>query len=526
MTDFTTPEGCEPSLAAQPRARIHRTRGLLSTSALNRLAAVFGLWITVAVLYWPSAVSLNALWTSPAEEEAFSHGYLILLISLWLIVRDRRRLATAPVRPKPLALVPLLLLSALWVWSWRAAIQEAHVMLLPVILFTAVVAALGRSVARVLAFPIGYLYFAMPMWSDVNGVVQSLSAKVSGLLIWLTGMPAYLQGDYVHLPGGTIEIASTCSGLHALIVGLALATLYGKVSGERLPRRLLWIGVMGALSLAVNWVRIFTVLVAAYLTDMHSSLVQRHYWLGWWLFAAVFAGFLWWTGRQRSSSSNSSHALDVERYGKPAPPNSFFSVARLALTVAVLAALPALAYGMDWEHSRATTEVDIKPPVAPNGWNGPQSDSGGEWQPIFISPGGASLTRYTDANGRSVEVFAVAYRVQNQHAKLLSYWNHLLGGKGQLRSESQRIVDSPSGPWEETMAIDRDGTRSLIWSRYRIGNRLFVRPRLSQLWYGFEAAALNPPLSSLTALRAICTPDCKSARLLLRSATQLQPILR
>ena len=523
MSDITT-EGCESSVTAQATTSSSAREGL-QASVSGRLATIYGLCVAVAILYWPSSVALNWLWTQPYQEEAYSHGYLILLISLWLIYRERRRLAVTPLRPAPQVMIGLVLLSAAWVWAWRSALQEPHVMLLPLILWTAVVAALGWRVARVLAFPIGYLYFAMPIWSDFNRYVQTLSAKMSGFLIWVTGLPAYVRGDYVHLPAGTIEIARSCSGLHELIVGLALATLYGNIAGEPLSRRLKWIGVMGVLSLAVNWVRIFIVLVAAYFSDMHSSLVRNHYWLGWWLFAGVFALFLWWTGRHPATGDQTRH--------RPAPhpqvatPHREMRVAHLALTLAVMAVLPALAYGMDWAHSGDSTAVRIEWPAAPGGWTGPRLVTGGEWRPYFVRPGGESLVAYTDA-GERVEAFTVAYRVQTQDAKLLSYWNSLLGPihKRTLRRRWVRIVDAPSGHWRESLIVNPAGSRSLIWARYRVGDRLFVDPRLSQLWYGLEALLLRPPTSSLTALRAACTPDCTAARRLLSAkALDLQPSL-
>lgn len=522
MSEFTTPEGCDPSAAAQPSAASVSDRR--RTLALSRLATVFGLWFAVAVLYWPSAVDLNALWTS-MHEETYTHGYLILLLSLWLTFRERGRLAEIPVRPVPRALIALALLSAAWVWAWRAEIQEIHLMLLPLILFAAIVAALGWRIARRLAFAVGYLYFAMPFWSDGNAILQHLSARMIGALTWTTGVPAFMQGDLIRMPAGTIEIAGGCSGLHAFIVGIALATLYGEIAGESLRRRFQWIGVMGVLSLIVNWVRIFTVVVAAYLTHMHSSLVKHHYWLGWWLFAAAFAGFLWWSGRKPATGRTRN--APAERSLREAPTSApGFSVTWTTLTFAILAILPALAYGMDWTHSGARTAVGIGWPAAPPGWSGPQPVAGGNWHPYFLNPGGESLARYTNRDGRSVEVFAVAYRVQTQRAKLLSYWNHLLGANGQLRRQSIRLVNSPSGPWRETLAVNPAGERSLIWSRYRVGNRIFVRPRLSQAWYGLEALALRPPLSSLVALRARCTPDCRSAGNLLRRASALRPAIR
>ena len=510
LSHLTTPETCRSTVPTQART-------------LPSVALVLCVWAAVALLYWPSALELHRLWTDwPGE--TYTHGYLVLLLSLWLIVRERKRLAVTLVRPEPLALIPLALMSVAWVWFWRAAIQELQLLLLPLILYAALFSACGRRMARAVAFPIGLLYFAMPIWGDINPIVQALSAKVTGLLIWTTGIPAYMEGDFVRLPGGTIEIARSCSGLHELIVGLALATLYGKLSGEPWRRRLQWLALMGALSLMVNWVRIFTVVFAAYETEMRSSLVRQHYWLGWWLFAFVFGAFLWWTGR--AAPARRAPSLNVEQDASPPPSGAAIGSAPIALTLAVLAATPALAYGIDLANSESTGAVAIQWPTGPTGWAGPTKADAGEWQPYFVDSSGESLTRYTDPSAQPVEAFAVAYRVQTQRAKLLGYWNDLLGHPERMRQQSTGVVDSSVGHWQEIVALDADGSRSLIWTRYRIGNRVFAQPRMSQLWYGF-AAIVSPPVSSLAALRTACVPDCNAARTRLSAAAPwLRPAVR
>ena len=490
---------------------------------LPPVTLVLGFWAVTALLYWPSALELHRLWTDwPGE--TYTHGYLILLLSLWLIVRERKRLAVTPARPEPLALIPLALMSVAWVWFWRAAIQELQLLLLPLILYAALFSAFGQRIARAVAFPIGLLYFAMPIWGDINPIVQALSAKVTGLLIWTTGIPAYMDGEFVRLPGGSIEIARSCSGLHELIVGLALAALYGKLSGEPWRRRLRWLALMGALSLMVNWVRIFTVVIAAYETEMRTSLVRHHYWLGWWLFAFVFAAFLWWTGR--AARAYRLPSPDEEQDASSSPSGSTIGSAPIALTLAVLAVMPALAYGMGLINSETTSAVAMRWPTAPTGWAGPTKADASDWRPLFVDSSGESLTRYTSPAGQPVDAFAVAYRVQTQRAKLLGYGNDLLGHPERMRQQSMRVVDSPVGRWQEIVALDADGSRSLIWTRYRIGNRVFAEPRVSQFWYGL-AAIVSPPVSSLTALRTACLPDCDAARTRLSAAAAwLQPALR
>ncbi len=502
-------------------APAHGTVAGAADRATGRLLSIYGLGLAVIAAYWPSARALGALWTNTSEE-TYTHGYLILLISLWLIARERRRLGAAPIRPMSAALMALVLLSGAWVFAWRAAIQEFHLLLVPLIWLTAIVATLGWRAGRLLTFPIGYLYFAMPIWSDINGLVQTLSAKATGALIYLTGLPAFMQGDYVELPRGTIEIAESCSGLHALIVGLALATLYGKIAGVSIRRRWLWIAVMGALSLIVNWIRIFTVITAAYFTEMHSSLVRSHYWLGWWLFAGAFALFLWWTGRKpllaRDQETAAARTID---FGATTPAGN--RAAAMLGTLAALGVLPVGSYGLDRLHADATS-VSIAWPKDPAGWHATAAE-GGEWAPRFRDPSAESLRRYTDANGLAVEVFVVAYRVQTQQAKLLGFWNHLLAGPGSFRETAERTVSTPTGPWRELRMVDAVGARSVIWVRYQVGDRLFIEPHLSQLWYGLRAL-VNPPISSLTAIRAKCATDCRDARRRLAIASEeLKPAL-
>lgn len=595
MSDPTAAQTRDPSA---PRLDLHAL-------GLQRAALVLGLWLAVSVVYWPTSLALARLWVNTAEE-TYTHGFLILAISLWLVVRSRHRLAAAPAQPVLGALLLLLLLSAVWVWAWRASIQELHMMMLPVILFTVIVAALGWSVARIVAFPVGYLYFALPFWSGGVFLLQDLSAKMVGVLLWLTGVPGFMQGNLIRLPSGTIEIAGGCSGIHSFIVGLALATLYG-VLFELPWRRLLWgLALMAGITLVVNWIRIFIVAVAAYETDMRSSLVRNHYWLGWWLFAVGFAGFLWWmerkavaraplarpnevpvtpahaaaglaagpaaarlspartvatvvalalalillvafaTGLRTSVASNHywfgwtlcaaalagflwwigrRRAAPPRPAAQPAAASTRGRIgpAQIVASLVALAILPAAAYGLDWAHAPESPSVAIDWPAAPPGWEGPTHAYATAWHPVFRGAGGKSLRQYTSVHGAIVQVFAVAYREQTQHAKLLGYWNRLLGTGHALRHGPLRIVASPSGRWRQMRVTDATGMASLIWSRYRIGARTFVAPRLSQFWYGL-VSLIDPPLSSLRALRTDCVPDCAAAqRRLAAAASILRP---
>jgi len=522
MPDTTRTEWREP-----PRAAPRSERWALAHLP-TRLLIVAALLVATALVYWPSSEALAGFW-SDTQNRTYTHGYLVLAISLWLIARDRGELERAALQPVGLALPALLGLSLAWLLFWRAAVQDLHLLLLPLILLTAIVAALGWQAARVVLFPLAFLYFAMPVWSDLVGILQHLSIQANALLIWVTGLPAYITGDIVQVPAGRLEIEEGCSGLHFLIVGLAMAALYGEVSRDSLRQRLVWLGLMGVLALVANWIRIFVIVVAAYATDMRTFLVTvDHYWFGWGVFAAAFAGFLWLAGRLApvlGPPPGAHGAPATAEAHAPASTPQGFNIARCAAALACLAILPLVSYAVDLARPPAASSIDIEWPRGQANWTGPQPARALGWAPKFQNATAMSRRRYVETSGATVELLMVAYAHQSQGAKLLGYGNSLLGDES-VQVLEEHTLDAPGGPWRQMRLVNALGAESLLWVRYRIGQRTFADARASQLWYGI-ASFTSEPVSSLLAIRTACEPGCEAAEARLTSAVAtLQPSLR
>ena len=70
-----------------------------------------GVLLLLAALFWPTLFSMIEIWD---RSETFTHGYLILPISVWLIWRQREVLAQIQPRPDLRGLVLLALGGASW----------------------------------------------------------------------------------------------------------------------------------------------------------------------------------------------------------------------------------------------------------------------------------------------------------------------------------------------------------------------------------------------------------------------------
>jgi len=483
----------------------------MAITRFQRLWMILALALLVALVYWPSPEFYYEQWRDFANI-TFTHGWLVLALCLALVLRSRREIAAAPLRFRPLALLALCGCILAWLVCYRASLQDLHITIFPAIFWLAVTAAFGWRMGLLLAFPVAFFYFAVPSWSQLGNPLQGLTVFALRGFFWLTGPKVVISGDTLHIPNGSFVIEEGCSGLHFLIVGLAVAALHGELRRDPWRVRIVQLTLMAILALLANWVRVYTVIEAGYLTDMHSYLVSvSHYWFGWGVFAVALVLFFSLTtlfGPAAPPESARDPSVQPVAPGPPAP------LAGLAATVLVLVALPAVSWGLRTLLPAPALSAALAP-SARVPWSSAPSDTQSSWRPAFPGADQEQRFAYTNITGDTVEVFRVAYRTQRQGAELVGSGSTLIGRGLKVRSEE--VVDTATGAFRETEVVDRSGARSLIWSRYEIAGRDFVKPLASQLWYGIKAIVSNPP-ATLIAYRAACAAggDCEDARRVLR----------
>ena len=324
---------------------------------------VGGLIVAVLAAYWPMTA---ALWTYWLQPYVGGQGVLVAALSVWLIYRQRDAFSVAPVEPVRWVAVLVVLLSIVAVVLWRAGIQTLYFMVLPLLIFGAIFTAFGPTVARVLAVPVGYLYFAMPAWQLLSPYLQGATVRAIGVLAWLFGLPATVQHNLISFPNGaTFEVTPLCSGVGFLVQGLAVATLLGELEQASVARRFRLIGTMIVVALITNWARAMIIIQVGYATEMRHVLASRYHVLfGWVMFVCVLVAFVWLATRARApprvetSGAGSAQAR--------APPLAGFLTAVAALTVP-----PVLMYLVAASSDGYATVTGLHWPVGRAVWRGP-----------------------------------------------------------------------------------------------------------------------------------------------------------
>lgn len=483
--------------------RSRRVRGAV-------LCATLG---AVLLLFWPATLSLAALWADE-DRRTYTHGFLVAAISLWLLWRNRA-LATRPdTQPlaRPLTLLSFVALAVtvlLWQISYRAGLALAtEVLLLPLMWF-AVLLSLGRHAARAALVPIGYLVFALTVWDYANPFAQWLSVHAVRFMLRVVDVPAYFSGNDVHIASGVFEIAAGCSGLHFIVVALALAVLIGEVRGDRWRLRLGWCLLALALAMLANWVRIFIIILAGHLTHMQHYLVREsHYGFGW----VVFAAFLFLLFVIERRTAEPRHRPPAATGAADAGP---LRLAPWAVCIAILAVPVAQNQLIE---ARLSDSGALKVPertlraVREAGWSS-QVATPTEWKPTLFGPDAVEQLRFL-REGSTVETYRALYRQQKTGKKFGGQAAALQGEAAVIESGSETV----GGRTYATRLLERDGRQSLMWFRYRAGDREFVSATRAQLWYSWETVTSARSDDSLAfAAWSPCEPDCPSAHATLKN---------
>jgi len=468
----------------------------------------------VLLLYWPACYSLGVLWTD-TRGDTYTSGFLIAAISLWLLWRNRAQLAGGA-RPLTSAwrIVGVLFLAGtalVWQFALRAGIQVAYLTLLPLALWICITLLFGWRVARATAFPIGFLIFALPVWDYLIPMLQWTTIHVVRVALRATGVPSFFAGELVQIPAGVFEIQGGCSGLHYLIVGLAVAVLLGELRHDSWRTRLHWILVGGALAVLSNWLRVYTIILAGHLSHMQSYLVRvSHYSYGWVVFLGtlvLFFAYVHFHARAPRVPRSAAAAGPVA-VAAPAGETSFgWSV--LVMAVAALPAILNLVIAARLPEQGATKVLVV--PENLHGWKVAVGlDS--QWQPVQLNADRDLRLRFS-RGAEVVEMFGALYVEQRQRRKLGGRANYPPGFGADVVDEGHAEA---AGLGFATQLVEHDGMRASLWRAYQVGDRWFVSATRAQFWYSARTfMVLKSEPSRVWMLRAECADDCAAAEHLL-----------
>jgi exosortase len=241
------------------------------------------------VLTWPV---WHWLWGEWMQNQYYSHGVLIPLVSLFLIVqrlRHDRSVVFAGFRGDLIGftLLTISVVGFLWFLQSHAWFMTAFAMvgIVTALIWTFTgVAFLGK-----LLFPIAYLVMMapLPMIERWTLPLALFTGVCSGALVRFFGLDVTIVGNAVTLPNADLVIGAQCSGVNSLIALTAIMTLAAYLLQGPLWGKLLLVLSAIPLALLGNILRVASLLVVARFLGAESAFTFYHDYSGILFFVVV-----------------------------------------------------------------------------------------------------------------------------------------------------------------------------------------------------------------------------------------------
>jgi exosortase A len=370
------------------------------------------------VLYRDTAIAMVGIWE---RSDTYAHGFLVPPIVLWLVWRQRHRLAGIVPRPAVSAMLLMLGAVALWLAGDLVAVNAATQLALTMLLVLAVPAVLGWQVAWALLFPLCFMFFAVPIGDFMMPKLMEWTADFTVLALRLSGLPVYREGQQFVIPSGNWSVVEACSGIRYLIASVTVGSLFAYLNYQSTSRRVAFVLVSILVPIAANWARAYIIVMLGHYSGGAIATGVDHLIYGWVFFGVVIV-IMFAIGARWSEPDPTDDPL-TQRAVMPGTPSRPFRHALLGLVLAITL----LPHGVIWAIERAQT--DATPELAlegslQGGWAPGAAPSFG-WKPAFEGPS-AEMTVGASKDGRPLGMYIGYYRNQDAKRKLVSSVNLLV----------------------------------------------------------------------------------------------------
>jgi exosortase D (VPLPA-CTERM-specific) len=259
----------------------------LRTSAIRAWTLALIAALLAAAGFSGALFELIKRWT---KQEEYSHGFLIPIVTAWLLWRRRDALLTSLGQPTWTGAVLILLAMVMHVIGVLSAIFILSQLAFIIALLGILLAAGGFPLFRAASLPIIFLIFAIPLpyFIDANLSLQLqlISSQLGVFFIRLFQIPVYLDGNLIDLGTYKLQVVDACSGLRYLFPLLSLSFLAAYLFRAPIWQRALVLFSSIPITIAMNGFRIGMVGVTVDRWGPRMAEGVLHFFEGWIVFIA------------------------------------------------------------------------------------------------------------------------------------------------------------------------------------------------------------------------------------------------
>jgi exosortase A len=259
-----------------------RNSSTLSVNAvLICVLCVAAAWVFV---FWQGVTTAVDIWVS---SDVFNHCLFVLPGAVFLAYLKRSELNVSDIKPNYLVLV--LCVGSLTLYAIGLAGNVQLFMHLATFTFLplSIWVIIGNRLAYKILFPLVFILFCIPIGEELVPALQEVTADMSMVMLNWSSIPVYRSGLYIEIPQGQFLVAEACSGISFFIASIVIGSLYAYLNMHSAKCRIAFIAISILLPVIANGIRVFGIILTAYLTDMEYAAGADHLIYGWIFFSLV-----------------------------------------------------------------------------------------------------------------------------------------------------------------------------------------------------------------------------------------------
>ncbi len=484
---------------SQPNARDDQSPVRSEQNRLNlkpiHLVGLFALLSAAAL--WAYAQSTQMIYTAWVSWEGFhSHGFLALGMTALLLWEARGALTGPANRGLEAAFWWLWTAgaAAVWLLAWGTDYRPGEVMGLFGLLLGSGCVLFGSGSARTFGLRFALLAFSLPMWFNLNPVLQAIAAAVVEYSLALFNMTVYVEGNLVHIPEGVFEIAGSCSGLGFLLATLTLVT-YVTLTSVISPRTTVLVFVLAVgLALLSNWIRIIAIILVGYNYGMDHELVGDHMWFGWGVYGVLHMPAMYLLLKRLPQKPRPVSGEPLQAYAR--------SPLSLGLLLIIVLAAPLYVKYLGYQQAGVNEPAEAVRFARLSGDNSSYGLSAlQDWRPRVEDADHQALQQLNSSRGEAALYYA-GYNRQPESQQVINFAPQLLQDWSVAASNNR-----PQGaPFNQWLLYNQYGERVAVRYWYNIGGRQVIS-RLQAKLTRLVKKLQGRPDSYLVALAVPCAPE-------------------
>jgi exosortase len=188
----------------------------------------------LVVCYAPFLRGMVGQWST---DEDMGHGFVVPLVALWIVWRQREHWRALPPRPSYWGFAILAAAACLHAAAALGAGLFAGSLAFLVSLAGAVVCLGGFGYLRAWAFPFLLALFMLPklaiVYNQTTLPLQLMASRIAVIVLHIAGFAASREGNILLLPHSRVAVAEACNGLRYLLPLGFLALLFAYIADPK-----------------------------------------------------------------------------------------------------------------------------------------------------------------------------------------------------------------------------------------------------------------------------------------------------